>query len=156
MTDLLISFQDTLKVLLGAFIGVFGSIVAWHLQNRTHKSRQREELLLRTIQLAMHSLTYNRCVTYAKFDDLKTFIQLPENPVDQLMAIVLVHFPSAFPITHKLHHEQQELYAFPKVAPNAADAMKAIGEKMATTVTELVRELNNIGIKENIGVNLTK
>jgi hypothetical protein len=156
MLKLLIDFQDTLKVLLGAMVGIFGSVVAWHLQNQTHKKRQREELLLRATQLALHSLTYNRCITYAKFDQLKTLIDLPENPVDQLLAIVLIHFPSAFLITRKLHEQQQDLYAFSIVDSKAPDAVKELGEKMAETVTELVRELNEIAIKEKIGVNLVK
>ncbi|MGA2788184.1 MAG: hypothetical protein ABSF60_11720 [Verrucomicrobiota bacterium] len=156
MLNLFLSFQDTLKVLLGAFTGILGSLIASYLQNRTHKKRYREELLLRTVLLAMHSLTYNKCIAYAKYDELKTLIQLPENPLDQLLAIVLIHFPSAFPLTKKLHDQQQDLHELPHGDPHTPDAMKELCIKMAITVTDIIRELNDIGIRENIGVNFTK
>jgi hypothetical protein len=149
--DLLNSFQDTLKVVLGAFIGILGSVVAAHLQNWTRKKHQREELLLKSIQLSMHALGYYRAVAYAKSEDRKTLIELPDNPADQLTAIVLVHFPTAFPLCQKLHAQLQDLHSYPHDSPGAANAYIELGATVANTVTEIIRELNDVGIREKIG-----
>lgn len=152
MIQLLLDFQDTLKVLLGALVGILGGLLPWHLQEKIQKKRHREQLLLNAIQLATRSLTYTRCVFYAKFGDLKTLIDLPENPLDELLAIVLVHFPTAFAATQQLHHLQQDIYEFDIKAPSAVDKMKEITEEMALVVTKIVKELNRIGAVENMGL----
>jgi hypothetical protein len=71
-------------------------------------------------------------------------------PAD-LTAIVLVHFPTAFPLCQKLHTQLQDLHSYPHNEPNAPKYYLDTGEAIAKIVSEIIRELNEIGIRENIG-----
>jgi hypothetical protein len=151
MEKLLLDFQDTLKVALGAIIALFGIVATSYLQNRTHKGRMREEMLLRAIQLAISSNSYARSIMYSKVEGISAQIKLPENPVDQLMAVIMVHFPTAIRLSNKLHLQQQKLFSIPVAEPDTAEQMLQTANAMADTTTEIVVELRVIAQKEGMG-----
>jgi hypothetical protein len=150
LCDLLISLQAVLVLALGALLGIFGSIIVWHKQ--THESRRlkRAELLLRAIDLTYGTGTHTRCLIYSKSSGIGGVLNLPENPVDQIMAITLLHFPDASRYVQKLHEQQQELFSSRIHDANGPDTIKAIGEKMVETMNDIIKCLCNIAEKENL------
>ena len=154
MLDLLNSFQDTLKVMLGAFIAIFGTIIAKYLQDRTEARHQREKLLLSAIELTLLTGQHARSVCYAKVQGLEKILELEQNPAVQLYAIVLVHFPTAFRNTQALIHCVEDIHGLSVNSPDyGVQSMDKI-KRAAGLAQEIVRELNAISEREAIGVNL--
>lgn len=138
-------------LLLGALIGILGSIIIWHKQNREERRRNRAELVLRTIDLTYSTGTHTRCLIYSKNAGLHGVLHLPENPVDKIMAIVLIHFPNARQHVQTLHKQQQELFGHSS-DPSESGSMKIIGENMVATMNDLVRCIHNIAEQEKLNI----
>lgn len=150
LNDLLLGLQPVLILILGALIGISGSIIVWHKQNREERRKKRAELLLRTIDLTYSTGSHTRCLIYSKNTGIGGVLNLPENPVDKIMAIALIHFPDAHQHVQTLHKQQQELFGYSSGDPSASDTINATGEKMANTMNEIVRCLHNIAKKEKL------
>ena len=108
-------------------------------------------MLLRAIQIAITSNTYARNIMYSKVEGLSAQIKLPENPVDQLMAVNMVHFPTAIRLSNKLHLQQQKLFGIPVGESDTAEQLLQTANAMADTTTEIVVELRAIAQKEGMG-----
>jgi hypothetical protein len=150
LNDLLIDLRGTFILILGALIGILGSVVIWHKQNREERRRRRAELLLRTIELTYSTGTYTRCLIYSKIDGIKGVLHLPENPVDKIMSIVLIHFPEACPYVQTLHEQQQALFGHRTDIPDASAFILAIGEKISGTMNDIIHCLQNLAEKEKL------
>jgi len=153
MIELLNSFQDTLKVVLGAFIAMLGTVVARYLQDRTEKIRKREELLLTAIELTLSSVNYCRSVAYAKkAKGLEAILELETNPGLKLFSIVLVHFPTAFKKTQRMMVIIEDVHELSVNDPEFVKKFMDILFKCSVASDEVLRELNAIGQREKIGV----
>ena len=146
------ALRDVLVLLLGAFVGALASIAIWRLQFREEKRRERAKMLLQAIQLAIHSGTHTRNLIYSKIGGLKAIVDLPGNPVDEVMAIVLIYFEEVYSLTKKLHLQQQDLFSYDINSPNAVEIMHEMGDKMAETATEIVKSLVKIAEREKLAV----
>ena len=137
-------------LLLGALIGILGSIIIWHKQNREERRRNRAELVLRAIELTYSTGTHTRCLIYSKNAGTHGVLHLPENPVDKIMSIVLIHFPEARQHVQTLHKQQQDLFGYSSGDPNTSDSINAIGENMVATMNDLVRCIHKIAEEEKL------
>src|ERR1044071_7828919 len=137
MEDLISSFRDVLMLLLGASIAFLSGYFVWRRQMKEERRRRREEYLMNAIQLALSSLTYTRALIYAKPNDIEAVSKLPENPVDKLMAVVFIHFPSVFSYAQQLHKHHQTIYQQPMDAPNATEILFKTAEECGRVVSDL-------------------
>lgn len=148
--DVLLNLQGVFVLILGALIGISGTIIVWHKQTREERRKKRAELLLRTIDLTYSTGSHTRCLIYSKHTGIGGVLHLPENPVDKIMAIVLIYFPDARQHVQTLHKQQQELFGHSSGDPSASDSINATGEKMADTMNDIIRCLHNIAEREKL------
>lgn len=87
-----------LGAILGAVLGCGGSILMWRLQLCEDHRKKKAEYALRALYLSITSLTYLCSLLSAKTQGMKGFLNLPENPVDELMGIAILHVREIVPL----------------------------------------------------------
>jgi len=137
--QLIPEFRESVFLVVGALIGYLASVAMWRRQLAEERRRRTEDQVLRAIALRGGSLTYARAVIFAKLSG--EIASLPENPVDELMAIVGLHFHELRPLVQELHDKQQQLFAYPTSEANAANRMQEIAHEMPPVVNQLTKQL---------------
>ncbi|MBI2514517.1 MAG: hypothetical protein HYV96_21290 [Opitutae bacterium] len=140
--ELIPEFRDGAFLIVGALIGYLASVAMWRRQLAEERRRRTEDHVVRAISLCVASLTYARAIIFAKKSG--DIASLPENPVDELMAIVGLHFHEANPLVQKLHEKQQGLFAYPASNADAAERMLEIAREMPPIVNQLSKQLGAI------------
>lgn len=133
-----------LGAVFGAILGYIGSVLMWRLQLREERRKERATHALRGLHLSIASLTYLRCLLSAKTQGMKGFLNLPDNPVDELMGLAVLHLPEVVPLTQQLHDKQQDLFAHSIEAPDAADSMIRIARECEPIVNQLIKQLQSV------------
>lgn len=141
--------RDVALLAVGALLGFLGSFVMWRWQLREERKKKRAEHILRATHLAMSSLTYVRCLLSAKTEGMKAYLDLPENPVDELVALAVLHLREIVPLVRKLHEKQQDLFAHGIEDVDAAESMLRIATKeFSATVNQLNAKLEQMARDE--------
>jgi hypothetical protein len=137
--------RDVGLLTVGALLGFIGSFAMWKWQLREQRRERRAEHILRAVHLTTSSLTHTRCLLYSKIQGVGGVLSLPENPVDELMAIATLSLREVEPLVQQLHDKQQELFAFNREKPNAADLMlRLAGEEFPVVVNQVMNELRKL------------
>lgn len=134
--------HDGLLLIVGALIGFLSSTQMWKRQVAYEGKKRRGEHILRAIQLAVETTTYTRCLLYSKTEGIASVLNLPSNPVDELIALTEL-LPEIKELVQKLHDKQQELFAYDKRHDSAATAMFALAEGIVSCVNEISGRLRN-------------
>jgi hypothetical protein len=143
--DILPSLRDIGLLTVGALLGFLGSFGMWKWQLRDQRREKKAEQILHAIHLAASSLTHIRCLLYSKIQGVGGVFDLPENPVDELLAIATLSLREIEPLVQQLHDKQQELFAFNREKPGAADLMlRLAGEVFPALVNEVMNELRKL------------
>ena len=116
----------------------------WRWQLREERKKKSAEHIFHAIHLAINSLTYVRCLLYSKTQGIKGVLNLPENPVDELMAIATLHLHEIVPLVRQLHNKQQELFAHGIEGPNAGDSIIRLANAFPAIVNQLTAELEEM------------
>jgi hypothetical protein len=136
--------HDVALLAVGALLGFLGSFVMWRWQLREERKKKRTEHILRAVHLAISSLTHVRCLLSAKTQGMKGYLNLPENPVDELMSVSLLYLHEIIPLVQKLHDKQQELFAHGIDGPDAADSMLRLAAEFPPIANHVIKKLENL------------
>jgi hypothetical protein len=142
--DLLHTARDVGLLAVGALLGFLGSFAMWKWQLKEKRKGERAKHILRAIHLAIGSLTYIRCLLSAKTRGVTGYLDLPENPVDELMAIAVLHLHEAVPLVQRLHNKQQELFAHGLGGADAASAMIQLARDCEPIANQLMKKLEEL------------
>jgi hypothetical protein len=140
--ELIPEFREGAFLVAGALIGYLASVAMWRRQLAEERRRRTEDQVVRAIALSVASLTYARALIFAKKSG--EIASLPANPVDELMAIVGLHFHETRPLVQKLHEKQQALFAYPASKVDAAERMLEIAQEMPPIVNQLSKQLGAV------------
>lgn len=136
--------RDIGLLAVGALLGFLGSFAMWKWQLGEQRREKRGEHILRATHLAASSLTYARSLLYSKPQGTKGILDLPENPVDELMALACLNLREIIPLVRELHNKQQELFAFNIQEPHAADKMLQLTEGFAPVANQIREKLEEL------------
>ena len=139
--DLLHTVRDVGMLAVGALLGFLGSLAMWKQQLKEERRKRRADLILRAVHLASSSLTHARALLYSKMQGVTGVLGLPENPVDELMAITALHLHEIIPQVQQLHEKQQQLFAHGIEGPSAADSMLRIAGEFPSLVNQVNAKL---------------
>ena len=137
-------FRDIGLIAVGAVLGFIGSFVMWGFQLREVRRQKKADRILRAVHLATTSLSHLRSLLYSKTQGIKGVLNLPENPVDELMAIATLFLREIEPLVQRLHDKQQELFAHGIEGPDAADSMIQLAEEFPPIVNQIMSELREL------------
>jgi hypothetical protein len=126
---------------VGALLGFLGSRAMWKQQLKEERRKRRADLILRAVHLASSSLTYTRALLYSKMEGGTGVLGLPENPIDELMAITALHLREIIPDVQQLHEKQQQLFEHRTTGPGAADSMLGIAREFPSLVNRVNAKL---------------
>lgn len=142
--DLLHTARDVGMLAVGALLGFLGSLAMWRQQLKEERRKHRADLILRAVHLASSSLTYTRALLYSKMQGVTGVLGLPENPVDELMAVTALHLHEIIPQVQQLHEKQQQLFAHSIEGPGAADSMLRIAGEFPPLVNQVNAKLEEL------------
>lgn len=142
--EFLKEFREGVFLLLGALIGYVASVAMWKRQLREQRKAKRAEHILRAVYLASSSLTYGRALLYSHLQGVEGVLNLPSNPVDELMAIAGLHLPEMCPLVQELHDKQQLLFGEFSHEADPARAMLEVLQSCVPIVNQLTKQLREL------------
>jgi len=140
-------FREIGFLAVGALLGFLSSLAMWKFQLREKRKQKRADYILHAIELAMSSLTYMRSLLYSKTQGIKAVVNLPPNPVDELLPLVLLHIPEVLPLAQELHDKQQDLFAHSIESEDAADSMIELVNALPPLVNKLIKQLSDLAAR---------
>jgi hypothetical protein len=145
--EFLREFSEGIFLVLGGLIGFASSVAMWRRQVHEERRRKKADYILRAVHLATSSLTYARSLLYSKIEGVTGALSLPENPVDELMALASIHLAEVAPVVQQLHDKQQMLFGDFSEEAEPAQAMLALLGEFPPLVNALIKQLRDLGEK---------